>query len=170
MDRSIDALAAQNVHLLGQLEQLLGTLPVAVYRSRPARHGSTIGAQTRHVLDHYDRLLARDSDAVDYASRERDGRTETDPERAATRVARIRQGLRDLRNENQALRIRDSAATPEEGLASSLARELAFLASHTVHHLALIALLAEWQGEPPPEHFGVAPSTLEHRQGQSIGA
>jgi uncharacterized damage-inducible protein DinB len=43
---------------------------------------------------------------------------------------------------------------------STLARELAFVLAHTVHHQAMIALLLEWQGiHLPSERFGLAPST-----------
>jgi uncharacterized damage-inducible protein DinB len=43
-------------------------------------------------------------------------------------------------------------------------RELQFLASHTLHHYALIAALLRLQGVEPGEEFGVAPGTLEHRR------
>jgi hypothetical protein len=46
--------------------------------------------------------------------------------------------------------------------ASTVARELQFLLSHTVHHYALIALILRLQGFEPGEEFGVAPSTLAH--------
>ncbi|MFW5688937.1 MAG: hypothetical protein ACOC1U_05120, partial [Spirochaetota bacterium] len=46
--------------------------------------------------------------------------------------------------------------------ASTLERELAVLASHTVHHYAIIALLLRVQDVDVPASFGVAPSTLRH--------
>lgn len=43
---------------------------------------------------------------------------------------------------------------------STLARELAFVMSHTIHHQAIVALLLEQQGGGvPDERFGYAPST-----------
>jgi len=43
---------------------------------------------------------------------------------------------------------------------SSVARELAFVVSHTIHHNAQIALLAHRLGSSRlPRRFGVAPST-----------
>jgi hypothetical protein len=45
---------------------------------------------------------------------------------------------------------------------SSLARELEYLLSHTIHHYALIALALRLQGFEPGEEFGVAPSTLAY--------
>jgi len=41
-----------------------------------------------------------------------------------------------------------------------VARELAFVMNHTIHHQAIIALLLEFQGrEPLDDRFGYAPST-----------
>jgi uncharacterized damage-inducible protein DinB len=45
---------------------------------------------------------------------------------------------------------------------SSTFRELQFLATHTVHHFALVALLLRQRGVEVPVEMGVAPSTLEH--------
>ena len=47
---------------------------------------------------------------------------------------------------------------------STFARELQFLASHTVHHYALISIASRMQGIMPAEGFGIAPSTLKYLQ------
>lgn len=47
---------------------------------------------------------------------------------------------------------------------STVARELDFLLSHTIHHYGLISLILRIQGVDPGEDFGVAPSTLRHLQ------
>lgn len=170
MQATIDTLIRRNAGLLEQLETALAALSPATYTARPARRGGSIGAQTRHVLDHYDRLLAREGVQVDYAQRARDPETEQDAAIALARAAETRRALFRLPSSDQSLAVRDSEDAPLRGFTSSLARELAFVASHTVHHLALIALLAEWQGEAIPEHFGVAPSTLEHRAREAARA
>jgi hypothetical protein len=41
-------------------------------------------------------------------------------------------------------------------------RELAFVLSHTVHHNALIAVMALTLGVSIPDRFGYAPSTIAH--------
>jgi uncharacterized damage-inducible protein DinB len=46
-----------------------------------------------------------------------------------------------------------------DGCDSHAERELLFLASHAVHHQALIAMLVRAQGLAVPESFGLAPST-----------
>jgi hypothetical protein len=50
---------------------------------------------------------------------------------------------------------------------TTVGREFAFVLSHTVHHNALIAVIAKLLGVQVPERFGYAPSTLaylEHRR------
>jgi len=42
---------------------------------------------------------------------------------------------------------------------STLARELAFVVSHTIHHQAIIGLLLALHGRTVPERFGHSPST-----------
>jgi uncharacterized damage-inducible protein DinB len=42
---------------------------------------------------------------------------------------------------------------------STVARELVFVLSHTIHHQAIIALLLASAGQSTPERFGLAPST-----------
>jgi uncharacterized damage-inducible protein DinB len=45
---------------------------------------------------------------------------------------------------------------------TTVGRELAFVLSHTVHHNALIAVMARTLGVPVPDLFGYAPSTIAH--------
>jgi uncharacterized damage-inducible protein DinB len=42
---------------------------------------------------------------------------------------------------------------------STLARELAFVVSHTIHHQAIIGLLLAVHGHTVPDRFGHSPST-----------
>lgn len=169
MDPAINALVLENDRLLAPLEEALGTIPADAYRTHPAAHGGSIGQQTRHVLDHYDLLLGHQRNRIDYGQRRRDGRTEREPEVARGRLRETRQALEQLPARNRALTVRYETLGDGDvaSLASSLARELAFVASHTVHHLAVIALLAEWQDIVLPPTFGVAPSTLNHRARQT---
>ena len=46
---------------------------------------------------------------------------------------------------------------------STLECECHFVLSHTIHHMALIALLAQRDGDDVQEAFGVAGSTLRYR-------
>jgi uncharacterized damage-inducible protein DinB len=52
---------------------------------------------------------------------------------------------------------------------TSVDRELVFLASHTIHHMAIIGMLAEQAGVEVGAEFGVHPSTLRYLQRQARG-
>ena len=57
----------------------------------------------------------------------------------------------------------------EQVATTSVARELVFLASHTIHHMAIIGMLAEQAGVKVSADFGVHPSTLRYLQRQASG-
>lgn len=155
-----------NRHFLEQGIALLETLTDAAYAA-PYRGHSPMGAQYRHVLEHYQSLLdGLAAGCVNYDARARDARLETDRRfaLATTRDLLARLATLPLVTDPALVVHLDSGggAAPD-WRASSLGRELQFLASHTVHHYALIALLLEGLGEPVPDDFGVAPSTLAYR-------
>lgn len=163
----LDTLVEENRGSLQQLEALLAVLSPAQYRHAFDAEGKqTLGRHLRHILDHYQALLeGGGTGRIDYESRERDPGLEREPARALQRLSEVRDGL---------ARLTEHSSTPlqltyraEEGgvslsLTTSLARELAFLTSHTVHHMALLGLLAQQLGVTLPGDFGVHPSTLRH--------
>jgi uncharacterized damage-inducible protein DinB len=55
---------------------------------------------------------------------------------------------------------------PDTWTRSTVARELQFLLSHTVHHYALVAIRLRLAGREPAAGFGVSPSTLRFRGNQ----
>jgi uncharacterized damage-inducible protein DinB len=155
-----------NVELLEQLLQFLSGLTDAQYRHVEARlTTASIGQHVRHVVDHYRLFLAGlPAGLVDYDDRERE--TPVERERiAALRAARAAvDGLRALPRDiaSRPLHVRQQGSYEPgrfDGCASRADRELLFLQSHTVHHQALIALLARAQGLSVPTLFGIAPST-----------
>lgn len=168
MNASLEA----NLALLAQGRRLLARLDDAVYvRALPSVFGASIGGHIRHNLDHYRCLLAGlSAGRVDYSGRERDRRTETDRFHALAELASLRRALAALPYARDLLVRRES--DPEGAWApSSMARELDFLMSHTVHHYAIVAILCRLQGIAPEPDFGIAPSTLRHQAAQtSTGA
>jgi hypothetical protein len=52
---------------------------------------------------------------------------------------------------------------------STIGRELQFLASHTVHHFAIMAMILRLQDIHPPADFGIAPSTLRFMKETQAG-
>lgn len=163
----------QNIRFLRQGVELLSTLEAAVFAETGlgGQRGS-IGAHLRHCIDYY-RCFVRGREAarIDYDARERDPRIEVEPLAAAAAVESLIGDLERLspRDFDQPVEVKvDAAAWHDPSLVwsrSSVGRELQFLLSHTVHHYALIAMILRSRGLVPPEDFGVAPSTLEHRHG-----
>jgi uncharacterized damage-inducible protein DinB len=172
-----DELARSNVEYLRQGRELIERLRDDEYASvEPGSRGG-VGAHFRHVLDHYERFArGLESGTIDYDLRERDRELETVRSRALERLDELcaalsRLGKADAR---RALLVRVDCGGPDDrgGVSSpsSVARELQFLVSHTVHHYAVIALLLRARGVEPGRDFGVAPSTLRYEQGTALCA
>ncbi|MFN0059631.1 MAG: DinB family protein [Planctomycetota bacterium] len=132
------------------------------------RSDGSIGAHIRHVVEHLTCFfdgLARG--CIDYDARARDEHVERDPTRARALLERARAELDGLRARplDSSVRVVQVPAldTPSIEVTSSVARELLFLSSHTIHHLALIKLLARQQGYAFPASFDVAYSTAQYR-------
>lgn len=130
--------------------------------------GSSVGAHMRHVLDHYSSLTnGLSSGVVDYDDRVRNTKVETDLSTCISVAKELKLRLGKLEVElESSVKVIVSANTGESdaGSVSSIGRELQFLASHTVHHYALIAIASRIQGIAPLDSFGVAPSTLKYLQ------
>jgi uncharacterized damage-inducible protein DinB len=145
-------------------------LALEAYRQAFGEYGRhTLGKHVRHIIDHYDALLdglEKGEEVIDYEQRRRDESLEQWPHEAARHLATIEATLSAMTG--RALPDRLTLGYPLEDealyLASSLNRELAFLTSHSIHHMAIIALLAEQSGIHLPESFGVHPSTQRHWQ------
>lgn len=143
------------------------TVIAAVLEQDPNAYPS-VGAHLRHCLEHYQLLLQGwPSGQVDYDARARDERIERDPEAARGILAGIARALATIGAEDlpRSVRVTQSAAPgrPAVGSASHLERELIFLSSHTIHHIAIMVLSARAAGIAVPGELGVAYSTEAHR-------
>lgn len=156
--------------LLEQARDLVLKLDEESFAAALPGIAASAGSHLRHCLDAFDRLLEGvGTGAVDYDRRARDPRTEADPLRALERIEALRAELlaRMAREPDHPLLVRadePDLAAHEGFVASTLSRELRALASHTVHHYALVALVLRLRGVAVPATFGVAPSTLAHRR------
>jgi uncharacterized damage-inducible protein DinB len=171
-----DDLVKSNVAYLRQGRELIERLRDDEYANAAPGARGGVGAHFRHVLDHYERFArGLESGTIDYDLRERDREIETVRARALERLDELcaflsRLGRADAR---RALLVRvDCGESGGGGVSSpsSVARELQFLVSHTVHHYAVIALLLRARGVEPGRDFGVAPSTLRYEQGTALCA
>ena len=155
--------------LLETLQRFVSELDDTVFAGRPrgaSRAG--VGTHVRHILDAYESLVVRGAEVgtIDYDQRERRPEVEQDRNVALRAMGSLIEQLRKQTAEggDRPLRVRcDEPGHGTVAAASSLARELRFVASHAVHHQALIAELMREQGQPLPVTFGVARSTLKHR-------
>lgn len=174
-------LVQANLALLRQARALLQQLDDAQYaQCELDAHGigtgrGRVGAHLRHVVDHYSSLLAGvHAGCVDYDARERNGALETSRSAMAEALLQVESALQALPARGEALSLSvwvDSGeATARTRSDSTLARELQFLCSHTVHHYALIALLLRERGHPVELDLGVAPSTRKHEAEQAACA
>ena len=162
-----------NLHLLDQVSELLTRVDAETYvKTSPVFLNSAIGGHVRHCLEHYQSLITGLPEGrVNYDHRARDAQVETQPAAAQTCVNELRNQLTGVVSTSPAedvVVLMDHGAVSLEGVwqKSSPGRELQFLISHTVHHLALIAGLCRLHGIAIGKEFGVAPSTLRHRATQ----
>lgn len=132
--------------------------------------GSTIGQHTRHIIEFYNCLLEQSLDTaspvINYALRHRDHRIETEPDYALVNVNAICEKLQEI-NIDQPCQLNGEEHGQKELLVTStIGRELIYNIEHTIHHLAIvkIAIRSVAPDILLPEHFGVAPSTIRHRQ------
>jgi uncharacterized damage-inducible protein DinB len=153
---------------LRQLADLIAALTDQQYTLRPVGVvSSSFGGHVRHNLDHVDALLAAiEYGVLDYDQRHRGTQVETSRHAALQTIGRLERQLLELPAgiEQQPLRMRTLVASsdPPVEVETSVGRELAFVLSHTIHHNALIGVMAKLLGVAVPEHFGYAPSTIAH--------
>ncbi len=157
------ALREENTILLRQLQALLGAITRTDYQRAegPFERGG-IGKHVRHILDHCSALLDSDGEVVDYETRRRDARIETDPAAAAGSCEQMIQILQNTGVQRSKLVVRNVWDAGEGLIATSFERELQFLSSHTVHHMAFVSFILRYLELPVPEDFGVAFSTLRY--------
>jgi hypothetical protein len=164
--------ARANAALLRQGIIALTAMDARQFGESPREDASPVGAHFRHVLEHYQAFLnGLEEGRIDYDARPRDPRIEQDAEIAIAVAEQIAVRLDLMERQRPRWGQVFINAASEAGLmdahdwaASTVARELGFLLSHTIHHYALIRLLAADHGVRLDADFGVAPSTLQHRE------
>ncbi len=158
-------LTQANIQVLRQLSDTLAGLDHTGYTHR-GRHGSSsIGRHVRHVIDHYRCFFRRaDGKPIDYDDRARQSGIETGLPLALKALSDIMHQLSRFEagdNGNVEVRISSSPGLDPEPVESSLQRELLFLQSHTIHHMAVIHLMLNLLSIPVDPLFAMAPSTLD---------
>ncbi len=157
----------QNAELVHQGIRLLRRLPDDAFTSGQSTNSAApaVGPHFRHCLDFYLCFLdGLERGLVDYDGRERRPDVERDRETAIEALAAVAERLSRVEADRlpESIQVHPEAMPAEERVDSTVARELQFLSSHTVHHYALISIALRLDDRPVPTEFGVAPSTLEH--------
>lgn len=166
---------AENCWFLEQLADFVAELDPAVYTHVSGAYGGNgIGRQVRHILEHAFVLVYDESGVLDYEARARDRTLETSPEAAARALRQASHDLaamiarRPLEETVLVAHAFEGTSGPEHTwTTSTFQRELMALSSHTVHHMALVAMLAMQHGVEVDADFGVAPSTKRYWNGPS---
>jgi hypothetical protein len=159
-------------HALNDLRYYLSVIEPTVYQAPlDLLSGSTIGQHTRHIIEFYNCLLEQHDvpssvPVISYAKRRRDFLIESAPDHALQNVVAICERLYELDEKKECILDCAEHGSKDVLVRSTIGRELIYNIEHTIHHLAIvkIALKTISPSISLPKHFGVAPSTLHHRQ------
>jgi uncharacterized damage-inducible protein DinB len=154
-------------HVFVQLTEMLKQLSPEAYQQPGKRiFNASIGQHVRHIIELFQCLdLGYDEGFVNYEKRKRNQRIETDKEYAANLIKKIFYRL-DKPDKDLVLEAEDYNESAETVvIATNYYRELAYNLEHTIHHMALIRVAVEEVSNVRlPDEFGVAYSTIKHRQ------
>ena len=154
------------VQLAGTLEQLSGQ---EYMRPCQSLSDHTIGQHVRHIIELFQCLeQGYHSGTVNYEKRPRDRQIETDKALAALLLQQIHG---NLSRQDRPLLLEasyDEHAPQPVHINTNYFREVAYNLEHTIHHMALIRIgIREVSTSVKlPENFGVATSTVKHKQQQ----
>lgn len=155
--------------LCGALQEVLGLLTAidTVQYQETGMHGfsSSIGAHTRHCIDHVDALLlGLEEGEIRYDRRERGTRIEQERDFAMSAIADRQEKIYALPADVLVCDVRVAALVTadsgEQVFHSSGEREALYVFHHTVHHLALMAAQAAQMSISLDETVGRAPATI----------
>ncbi|WP_440905586.1 hypothetical protein ACMZOO_04470 [Catenovulum sp. SX2] len=154
--------------VLKQIAVVIDSLSTQEY-SLSQQQQSSVGAHIRHILDHFIAVTkALDSGVVDYSHRSRGSLIEHCADTAIATIIDLDNTLAEqfcpTVCEKRIKLIPETAdlLTDQDFLYSNIQRELMFIASHAVHHLALIKM--RFPTDHPIqqiEYLGYAPATIQ---------
>lgn len=145
-------------------------------------YAQAVGPHLRHIVEHYQALLHATSTpkrCVDYDARSRNLHMQSEASMTRVALRHIIESLATLANDpsldlDTLLTTRLQAGARGElelTVMTTLGRELLFLASHTVHHYALLGHYCRAAGVDMGPDFGKAPATIGFEQAQAaVGA
>ncbi len=157
------------IQCIEQCEQILGMVSQEVYVGT-SRGSSSIAAHIRHILDRFNSFFfGLPAAAIDYDARKRDKEIEHNLEAACFALATIARRVEQFKQTPFAkdlITVKESVlpSCPAVEISSTVEREMMGLITHSIHHLAIIALQAKAFGYPLDDDFGKAASTLVYER------
>jgi hypothetical protein len=138
-------------------------------------YADSVGAHIRHIIEHYEALIFRNSEQINYDERARNELLENDPAEVVRQIKNMMRILERLKTSeiDHPLQVSCSGGSLGQDkytYSSNVGRELCFLNSHCVHHLAIIKPTCMKLGVPLDEYFGYAPSTIAFLESQKMEA
>jgi hypothetical protein len=126
---------------------------------------NTIGQHVRHIIELFQCLEEGYHDSnINYENRKRDVLIETDKDLALGLLQSI---YSNMGKPDKTLTLHacyDDNSTESISITTNYYREIAYNLEHTIHHMALIRVgINEVSAIALPENFGVASSTVKHR-------
>lgn len=132
----------------------------------PVLNGNSIGKHVRHMLDLFECLIENsESGTINYDLRKRNPETESSKEVALIQIENTVKNI-DKLDLGKNILLRQTLNNVSCEINSSTKRELLYNIEHCIHHLAIIKIGIEnnFGYVQIPENFGVAYSTLSHRE------
>lgn len=185
-DDNLNCIIEGNQEVLKQGTALLLRLTDKQYaESIEAYACSSIGQHFRHIFDMYQAVLPALSQAqlspgkttiIDYDSRRRGAEVETQRKSAIAELCKIKKHFDDrIAPLSLPVDVKTEVCiekTRSALIPSTLARELAFVSTHAVHHFALIKIIAQMLGASPDQSVGLAPAsaTFERHRQKAVSA
>lgn len=166
--RSIDTNFLPLIAVLCQLRDLLDSVDDHQYSQKPVGPVSgSLGAHVRHSLDHVEALIASlQSGSLDYDRRNRGTLVESSRSAGLEKTCRLIDSLSRISEFDPTclvfVRVVPDPDSNAIFLESTLGREIAFVVNHSIHHNALIGVIANVLCIPVPDRFGYAPSTIQY--------
>lgn len=154
-------------NLLSEIQILLSQLSDEDYsKDLAVLNENSVGKHVRHILDLFDCLIeSNDSGILSYDSRKRCSETETNINFALEKIKNIISELENLDIQKKVI-LEQKLHNSFCEINSTIERELLYNIEHCVHHLAIIRIGIENNFDyiKLPENFGVAHSTISHRE------
>lgn len=157
------------INNLVEISDLLKGLTQEQYsRQLEILSNASIGQHVRHILEFYQCLFkGEQSKEVNYDSRQRDLKLESDVHFASKIINEIVNILLDIKEDFPVTFVADYSTAKHQKptlIQSSFYRELAYNLEHSIHHQALIKVaITEMQLTSLVKNtFGYAPSTIRH--------